>query len=76
MLLIFDPETPGGLRLSMACRADSSSVTADDMMLRRDSLRAGIKCQTLGMEQIRSASCACTLHWGSRVRLEVFLDDH
>lgn len=31
MLLILDPETPGGLRLSMDCRMVSSSATADDM---------------------------------------------
>lgn len=32
MLLILDPETPGGLRLSMDCKTASSSATADDMM--------------------------------------------
>lgn len=32
MALILDPETPGGLRLSMDCRIESSSATADDML--------------------------------------------
>jgi hypothetical protein len=32
MELIFEPDTPGGLRLSMDCRIASSSATADDMM--------------------------------------------
>ena len=32
MLLILEPETPGGLRASMDCRYVSSSATADDMM--------------------------------------------
>lgn len=32
MVLILDPETPGGLRLSIDCRIASSSATADDMM--------------------------------------------
>lgn len=29
--LIFEPDTPGGLRANMACRAASSSATTDDM---------------------------------------------
>ena len=33
MLVILDPETPGGLRLSMDCRYASSSATADDMVV-------------------------------------------
>jgi hypothetical protein len=32
MLLILEPVTPGGLRLSMDCRLASSSATADDMV--------------------------------------------
>lgn len=32
MLAILEPETPGGLRLSMDCRYASSSATAEDMM--------------------------------------------
>jgi hypothetical protein len=32
MLVILDPETPGGLRLSIDCRYASSSATADDMV--------------------------------------------
>lgn len=32
MVLILDPETPGGLRLSIDCRIASNSATADDMM--------------------------------------------
>lgn len=32
-VLILDPETPGGLRLSMAWRLFSRSATADDMVL-------------------------------------------
>lgn len=31
-VLILDPETPGGLRASMAWRLVSRSATADDMM--------------------------------------------
>jgi hypothetical protein len=31
MLVTLDPETPGGLRLSMDCRIASSSATADDI---------------------------------------------
>lgn len=33
MLVILDPETPGGLRLSMDCRYASSSATAEDILL-------------------------------------------
>jgi hypothetical protein len=33
MAVIFEPDTPGGLRLSMDCRTVSSSATADDMMV-------------------------------------------
>jgi hypothetical protein len=33
MLVILDPETPGGLRLSIDCRYASSSATADDMVV-------------------------------------------
>jgi hypothetical protein len=29
---IFDPDTPGGLVFCIACRADSRSVTTDDMV--------------------------------------------
>lgn len=32
MLVTLDPETPGGLRLSMDCRIASSSATADDIV--------------------------------------------
>lgn len=32
--LILEPETPGGLRLSMDCRIESSSATADDISKR------------------------------------------
>ena len=32
MLVIREPDTPGGLRPSMACRAVSNSATADDMV--------------------------------------------
>lgn len=32
MLVILEPVTPGGLRLSMDCRLASSSATADDMV--------------------------------------------
>jgi len=32
MLVMREPETPGGFRPSMACRPVSNSVTADDMM--------------------------------------------
>ena len=38
MLVILDPETPGGLRLSMDCRYASSSATADDMVGRGSAL--------------------------------------
>ena len=34
MVVILDPETPGGLRLSMDCRTESSSATADDIVRR------------------------------------------
>ena len=30
--VIFEPETPGGLRLSIDCRTESSSATADDIV--------------------------------------------
>jgi hypothetical protein len=33
MAVIFEPDTPGGLRLSMDCRTLSSSATADDMTM-------------------------------------------
>ena len=33
--VILEPDTPGGLRLSMDCRMESSSATADDMMKER-----------------------------------------
>ena len=32
MEVIFEPDTPGGLRLSMDCRIESSSATADDIV--------------------------------------------
>ena len=35
MAVIFDPETPGGLRLSMDCRMESSSATAEDIVPQR-----------------------------------------
>jgi len=31
-VVIFEPETPGGLRLSIDCKTASSSATADDMV--------------------------------------------
>jgi len=34
MLVIREPDTPGGFKPSMACKPVSSSVTADDMMSR------------------------------------------
>lgn len=34
MLVIFEPDTPGGLRLSMDWRYPSSSATADDIAIR------------------------------------------
>jgi len=33
MALIFEPDTPGGLRLSIDCKMASSSATAEDMMV-------------------------------------------
>ena len=39
MVLIFDPDTPGGLRLCMDCRMASSSATAEDMASRYNSTR-------------------------------------
>jgi hypothetical protein len=32
MLVILDPETPGGLRLSIDCRIVFNSATADDIL--------------------------------------------
>ena len=32
MVATFEPETPGGLRLSMDCKLASNSATAEDMM--------------------------------------------
>ena len=32
MAVIFEPDTPGGLRLSIDCRMESSSATADDIV--------------------------------------------
>jgi hypothetical protein len=32
MKAIFDPDTPGGLVFCIACRADSRSITTDDMV--------------------------------------------
>jgi hypothetical protein len=33
MLAILEPETPGGLRVSMDCKYASSSATAEDMLV-------------------------------------------
>ena len=33
--VILEPDTPGGLRLSIDCRTESSSATADDIVVRR-----------------------------------------
>jgi len=40
--VIFDPETPGGLRLSIDCSKLSSSATADDMLKEYCLLLAGL----------------------------------
>ena len=39
MAVIFEPDTPGGLRLSIDCRIESSSATAEDMMRQQSFLQ-------------------------------------
>lgn len=48
MAVILDPETPGGLRLSMDCKMESSSATADDMVDQQVSLQC--RSQVLARE--------------------------
>lgn len=38
MAVILEPETPGGFKLSMDCRIESSSATAEDIVEQRISL--------------------------------------